>query len=113
MLDTRVSFYVPSTQDVDGTTNIKEFEARAIDIAHQFGVMFGGFTITDGIGGWVTDSGKLVVESVKIVTSYADIKSTQTNKHKLADLAATKKEEWGQEAIGLEVVQVNGGLEFV
>lgn len=113
MLDTRITFYVPSTDNVDNTTSVQEFNNRTQDIAKVLGREFGGFTITDGLGGWVTEQGELVQEAVKLVSSYTDEATAQAKKADLEALAASKRTEWGQEAISLEIVKVQGGLSFI
>lgn len=113
MLDTKISFYVPSTKDGQLLTDAREFAARTSEIAKQFGQWFGGFTITDGVGGWVADDGELVIEPVKVVSSYCEghkAKSVSAFVDKLAD---DKRKEWGQEAISVEAITVDGGLAFI
>lgn len=113
MLDTQITFYVPSTQEGSNTTSTQEFNTRVDDIAGVFGSLFGGFTVSDGVGGWVMESGQLVKESIKKVSSYTDTQGVKNNLPKIKELAQAKKLEWGQEAISLEVVKVSGGLSFI
>lgn len=40
------------------------------DVCTMMGLVFGGFTMADGVGGWVDDNGHIVQEKVTVVTSY-------------------------------------------
>jgi hypothetical protein len=113
MLDTRVSLYVPSTNNISESTSTQEFNNRSLEIGKKFGQWFGGFTITEANGGWLTDNGDLVVESVKIVSSYTDKAGLADHMAQVRELAESKRTEWSQEAISLEVVEIKGGLDFI
>lgn len=114
MLNQRISFYIPSTQDIDSATNAQEFNNRALDVAKAMGSMFGGFTISNGhIGGWVASNGQLVTEEVKQVVAYTDKQGLAKHGAEVKAMAKDKAKEWGQEAISLEIVEVKGGLDFI
>ena len=114
MLDRRISFYIPSTQGGNDLTSVKEFNSRALEVATVFGGLFGGFTISDSnTGGWIGENGVLVTEKVKQVVAYTDLKGLTRHEKAVRILAKAKARQWRQEAISLEIVQVQGGLSFI
>lgn len=63
---------------------------------------FGGFTVTEGRGGWVNEEGKLFDESILRVTVAAD--NTPENSGKLKQIALNYKQEANQEAVYLRAM---------
>lgn len=58
---------------------------------------FGGFTVTEARGGWISDSGKLYDEPVLRVLIACE--NTPENSGKLKQIALNYKTEAGQEAV--------------
>lgn len=94
-----VSIVLPSTYAIDGKAD-NEILARVHE--HVITVMsesFGGCTITDGQGAWYSNElAKLVYESVKIATSFAN--ELGNNEHStMLHLAEFVKAELRQESV--------------
>lgn len=66
-LNAKVAIYVPSTTDVNVPTDNKKFVNKVMT---KFSEWFGGCTSTPAVGGWVSNSGALVVENVTIVYAF-------------------------------------------
>ena len=66
-LNAKVAIYVPSTTEVNVPTDNKEFVNKVMT---KFSEWFGGCTSTPAVGGWVSNSGALVVENVTIVYAF-------------------------------------------
>ena len=113
MLNNRITFYVPSTQAGNVAISNDDFNTRTQEIAGIFSDMFGGFTITDSVGGWKSQEHGLILENVKQVSSYASNEQIKEHKKAVIALANSKKVEWQQEAISIEIVRTQGGLTFV
>ena len=106
-LDSKVAIYVPSTVNVSEVTDNK---SQVIKIIRKLSEMFGGATASDAVGGWVSQSGDVIVEKVKIVYAYC---TSSLLKEKIDDILAICEElknEMSQEAITLEI---NGQVKFV
>ena len=54
-LDSKVSIYVPSTVNVNEPVDNKQ---QVIAVIRQLSTMFGGATVSDAVGGWVSESGE-------------------------------------------------------
>lgn len=70
---------------------------------------FGGFTVTEGRGGWVNEEGKLFDEAILRVTIAAD--NTPENSGKLKQIALNYKQEANQEAVYIRAM--DGAVLFV
>lgn len=104
-LTNEVAVYVPST--------LGESNADPALISHivdqalvELSSVNGGATVTNGIGAWLSHDGKLVKESVTIVSSNCETITLQTLRT-LAKLRKTIRESMAQEAV---TVRVNGVL---
>ena len=106
-LNNSIILYVPSTQNVnEAADNAAEVE----QVERFFGSTFGGFTTTEGRGGWVTDAGQLVTEAVVMVKSFCTDDMLQQHLQDVLDLAEKLKQSMSQEAVSLEV---NGTIYFI
>lgn len=66
-LDNKVAVYVPSTVGVD---KICDTRKQVDETLTKLSGWFGGATATDAIGGWQSESGKLVKERITIVYAF-------------------------------------------
>jgi len=104
-LTNEVAVYVPSTI---GESNADQaLISRIVDQAlTDLSLVNGGATVTKGIGAWLSHDGKLVKESVTIVSSNCETITVQTLRT-LAHLRKLVRESMAQEAV---TVRVNGVL---
>lgn len=106
-LNAKVALYVPSTTDVVVPTDNKKFVNKVMT---KFSEWFGGCTSTPAVGGWVSNSGALVVENTTIVYAFCTQKSFGEHFEELYRLAIEIRDEMKQEAVTLEY---NGQVKFV
>lgn len=106
-LNAKVAIYVPSTTDVNVPTDNKEF---VNEVMTKFSEWFGGCTSTPAVGGWVSNSGSLVVEKVTIVYAFCTPESFGEHFEEVVQLATTIRDEMKQEAVTLEY---NGQIKFI
>lgn len=103
-----MAIYVPSTIDVDQTTD----NSKQVDrVLRSLSMWFGGATASDAVGAWVSDTtGNTVTEKIKYCFSYCT--TDLLNKHidDVLNLCTALKNEMGQEAISLEI---NNELYFI
>ena len=97
-----VAIYVPSTQDVDKVISLNEMESRVKEVSEYLSNLFGGYTSTDTIGGFVASNGELVNEEVTKVTSFSQEADFKKHRENLLKQIGKWGKDWGQEAIGLE-----------
>ena len=101
-LPLELAVYVPSTQDVDKVISDSELDARVDEVSKYLATIFGGFTKSDKIGGFVSSQSELVTEEVVPVVSFATKQDYDANKNKLVTKLSEWARKWGQEAIGFE-----------
>lgn len=106
-LNAKVAIYVPSTTDVNVPTDNKKFVNKVMT---KFSEWFGGCTSTPAVGGWVSNSGSLVVENVTIVYAFCTPESFGEHFEEVMRLATEIRDEMKQEAVTLEY---NGQVKFV
>lgn len=106
-LNAKVAIYVPSTTDINVPTDNKEY---VNNVMTKFSEWFGGCTSTPAVGGWVSNSGALVVEKVTIVYAFCTPESFGEHFEEVYALAAEIRDEMKQEAVTLEY---NGQVKFV
>ena len=95
-----ISIYVPSTYAVDKTLTPAQYAVRVARVQKWVASQFGGFTATQGVGGWQASTGELVVERVTIVTTF----TTDSNAHEtFCDKAQSYAKAWGQDAVTVTV----------
>lgn len=94
------SIFVPETL-YDKKIPDAQFKKRIKEVEMETAKMFGGFTKSDSVGGWV-DGGKLIQERIARVTVYSTPENWKKNKHKLVAYIKKKKQKWRQELISVE-----------
>lgn len=94
--------YVPSTQDVDKVVTVDEMNKRIEEVKTYLAELFGGYTSSEKLGGYMATSKKLVNEQIVQVVSFATKEAYEENKNDLVKKISEWAKEWGQEAIGLE-----------
>lgn len=106
-LNAKVAIYVPGTTDVNVPTDNKGFVNKVMT---KFSEWFGGSTSTPAVGGWVSNSGALVVENVTIVYAFCTPESFGEHFEEVYTPATEIRDEMKQEAVTLEY---NGQIKFV
>ena len=106
-LDSKVSIYVPSTQNVSEHCDNSEQVKKVITELAQ---MFGGATASEAVGGWVCENGETVLERVTIVYSFCTSEQLRQHFDDVYGIAQRIKKEMQQEAVTLEI---NGQVKFV
>lgn len=107
-LNQKVAVYVPSKV---GTTKVLAMHRRWVKrVMTRMAGLFGGATYTKGIGSWVDASGRLITETVGIVSSYTDKAGIQKGETSVLNLALEMATAMEQECVAVEM---NGGLSFV
>ena len=101
-LDSRVAIYVPGTVDVD-KTDAGAAERMTARVARDLSDLFGGATITDGRGAWVSDVAGLVMENVRIVYSFSTADAITKHIDEIERIIETVKTEMRQEAVSVEI----------
>lgn len=101
-LPLELAVYVPSTQDVDKVISDSELKERVDEVSEYLARLFGGFTKSDKIGGFMSSKSELVTEDVVPVVSFATQSDFNANKDKLVNKLSEWAKKWGQEAIGFE-----------
>jgi hypothetical protein len=101
-LPIEMSVYVPSTQDVDKVISDSEMKNRVTQVSKYLANLFGGFTRTDKVGGYLANNNQVVVENVEPVTAFATKQDFESNKNALISKLSEWARKWGQEAIGFE-----------
>ena len=101
-LPLELAVYVPSTQDVDKVISESELKERVNEVSEYLARLFGGFTKSDKIGGFMSSKSELVTEDVVPVVSFATQSDFNANKNKLVNKLSDWAKRWGQEAIGFE-----------
>lgn len=106
-LSSKVAIYVPSTMNVNESCDNSD-QVRRVMI--ELSNMFGGATSTPAAGGWVCQTGELVLENITIVYSYCKDSDLQANFDKIIAICESLKKDMNQEAITLEI---NGQIAFI
>lgn len=101
-LPLELAVYVPSTQDVDVVISDTELNERVNEVSKYLAKIFGGFTKSEKVGGFMTSQSELVTEDVVPVVSFATKDDYEANKNKLVNKLSEWARKWGQEAIGFE-----------
>ena len=105
----RVAVYVPST--IDAVNDGSDISARMVErVAAALSEMFGGATITEGRGAWMSAEHGLIIEQVTIIYSYCNNDALEQNAARLHELAEQIRDEMRQEAVSVEI---NDELYFV
>lgn len=106
-LNAKVAIYVPSTTNVNEPC---DNGAMVNNVMTKFSEWFGGCTSTPAVGGWVSNSGALVVENVTIVYAFCTPDTFGKHFEEVYGLAVEIRDEMKQEAVTLEY---NGQVKFV
>lgn len=106
-LDSKVSIYVPSTQNVNVPIDNSE---QVRSVITELSRLFGGATATQAVGGWVSESGETILEKVSIVYSFCTSEQLREHFEDVYGIAQRIKDEMQQEAVTLEI---NGQVKFV
>jgi hypothetical protein len=94
-----VAVYVPSTLDVNKETdNARQVNSTLASLS----TLFGGCTGYDVHGAWMSNANGLVVESVTVCKSYADVLTDEALESVYA-IANQIKADMGQEAVSVEI----------
>jgi hypothetical protein len=101
-LPVEMAVYVPSTSNVDKQIGDNEMRKRVDEVSVTLSNMFGGYTSSEAIGGYVATDKSLVNEKIIRVVSYSTKDSFNKNKNELMNKLAKWAAEWGQEAVGYE-----------
>lgn len=108
-LDKYIAVYIP-TKDAKGEDLNLVTRANCLkDVRKEFSHAFGGFTEYEALGGWVSDSGKVVTVKMTIVKSFYCGEDARTFRFARA-LALAIKYDLKQEAVSIEQ---NGGISFI
>ena len=102
-LPMEISVYVPSTKDANVPVSKTELNARVKEVKQYLATLFGGYSSSEIIGGYVSTTGELIQEDVVKVISFATNQASEENEATLIDKIADWSKEWSQEAIGLEI----------
>lgn len=99
MLNHRVKIVVPSTVNVD---EVADTSAQVEAVATKLSRLFGGCTVRDANGYWLSDTAGLVVEAVKEVESLTE-SLTDEQIDEVVKIAVDLKEELQQESVLYEI----------
>lgn len=102
-LPMEISVYVPSTKDANVPVSKEELSARVKEVKQYLATLFGGYSSSEILGGYVSTTGELIQEDVVKVISFATKQAYEDNEATLIDKIADWSKEWSQEAIGLEI----------
>lgn len=102
-LPMEISVYVPSTKDANIPVSKEELNARVKEVKQYLATLFGGYSSSEILGGYVSTTGELIQEDVVKVISFATKQAYEDNEATLIDKIADWSKEWSQEAIGLEI----------
>ena len=108
-LSNTVQIAVPATYNVDIPLPDTTHKTIAIAVANRFGDLFGGATITQGIGVWSHDN-QTITENLWLVMSNCDNDTLDKKLFDTVKIATAIKRLLKQEAVSL---WVNGKLYFV
>lgn len=97
-----LAVYVPSTKDVDKNITATELRARVKEVEKYLAEIFGGFTSSEKVGGYLSSKSSVVTEKVIPVTSFATMEAFRAKKATLVNKMSVWAKKWGQEAIGFE-----------
>lgn len=106
-LDSKVAIYVPSTINVSEETDNRK---QVLNVIRRLSEMFGGATASDAVGGWVSQTGEVIVEKVKVVYSFCTTGQLKDRIDDILSICEDLKNEMKQEAVTLEI---NGQVKFV
>lgn len=106
-LSHKVTFYVPSTVDVDKAV---DNTAQVERVAAALSSWFGGATSTPALGYWLSPAAGLVAEKTVVVFAYAAESDLEAHVGDVVELAESIKAEMKQEAVAVEI---DGEMYFI
>lgn len=111
-LNCKVSIYVPSTVDVNTTTDNTEVTK---EVLKRMSLLFGGATVETKQGAWICENGELVTESINVVYSFCTSEQYDKYFYDMVQLAKDICIEMNQEAVTFETVDETGkiGVKFI
>lgn len=99
-LNEKITLFVPSTNATkEQTQKLTRY------IAAELSELFGGCTVTNGVGTWIDEKNELIEERVYLCTSYMS-ELTNDQKIKVISLARLIKSGFSQDCVSLEVNNV-------
>lgn len=108
-LSESVTIYVPTTYGTSDTAAEWRVNFALKVVQRELAQLFGGFTTTEGTGGYVAENGELVTERVYMVRANA-AKLTEDDIGKAVLIAELVRDDMKQECVSLDI---NGTLYFV
>lgn len=99
-LDRKIVLYVPATTN---TNQAADNSAQVDNAAALLSNLFGGSTIQESAGCWMSDSAGLVKEATTLVYAFCDEKSMSAGLAAVLDFAADLKLGMNQESIAVEI----------
>lgn len=106
-LPNQVALYVPGTVDVDQTA---DNSAKVREVAAAFARLFGGASVRETVGYWLSETAGLVQEATREVFAFASDSALNDHLADVLELARSIKADLAQEAV---LVSVNGQALFV
>ena len=102
-LRNKVEFFVPSTVNVD---TLADTTSTVDSVSSQFAQWFGGATVIDAYGTWLSDSLSLVREPIKIVYSNCTDEALAEHESDVESLALQVRQDLNQESVAVSVNNV-------
>ena len=99
-LNQRVAVYVPATDNVNQAVNN---DAMVKKCAAMLSAFFGGATIQQSRGAWMSDVAGLVMEDTTIVYAYCTEEGLNEHAADVEKFALAMRDEMHQEAVSVEV----------
>ena len=106
-LRSQIKIYVPSTYEVDKDIDNQKHVDETIEFLAK---IFGGATVTEAYGAWISANGQLVKEFVSLVFAFAGQEQLEQSIDAIYDYCIKLKLELKQESIALEI---NGELYLI
>lgn len=106
-LQSKVEIYVPGTVAVD---HLADTSSYVNETARYLSELFGGATVSEDTGYYVTDLGQLIKEPVFIVWAFCSTEQLEKYSPKVIEWAETICRDLGQESVA---VVINGQMLFV
>lgn len=104
-LPIKQAVYVPSTINISQHLTKDELIKRVDEVSSFFAKLFGGYSVYDLTGGYVTrkhGENEVIKEHFVRVVSFATDDTFKENQEKLFAQISQWAKEWGQESIGYE-----------
>ena len=109
MLKKFVAIYVPSTVNVNIAASAEKIADVTRFVCAKLASRFGGSTVTQATGYWVSETGEIVEDKIQIVKSHYDCEESAAVTY-AREIAEFVKQALTQEAVTLET---NEGIDFI